>query len=238
MEVVQRLSRVGEGEVGRAERIVELELLGLALAFGIEPALVGVDRFGVLRSLYEAVTDHGLRERLTLRILAGELELGDGVLDQAHLFVGDSEVVVRVGVADIDLLRHALLELFEDVFDGLLFRFEGVVGIPVELARNLGAEIEGAIDQPGAFDCAIHFTELFEHEGVPGKALPQLEEHVASFVHQPLLDEELDLFELFVEGDSGGSWCSCHFLARGGLDRGVTMRRLGALEGAHLDEAR
>ena len=48
-------------------------------------------------------------------VLGRELELGDGLVDEPHLLVGDAEVVAGVVVLLAELLVDALLELLEDV---------------------------------------------------------------------------------------------------------------------------
>src|SRR5262249_29822607 len=68
----------------------------------------------------EAVTEHAAAFDGAARILAGELELADRFVDEAHLFVRDPEVVVRLVVLGRKLLLDALLELPEEVFQGSL----------------------------------------------------------------------------------------------------------------------
>ena len=47
-----------------------------------------------------------LAHAVALRVARGDLELADRVVEEAHLLVGDAEVVVALRVVDADLLRR------------------------------------------------------------------------------------------------------------------------------------
>ena len=76
--------------------------------------------------------------------LARHGELADRVVDQAHLLVGDAQVVVRVDVLGLDDLLQALLELGEDLLDRVLEVVLGAARRRQLLAAQL-AEVVGQL---------------------------------------------------------------------------------------------
>ena len=62
-------------------------------------------------------SDHRTTRAFELRVPRGDREFVDRVREEAHLFVGDSEVVVRRTVRVGDLCANAFLELREDLID-------------------------------------------------------------------------------------------------------------------------
>jgi hypothetical protein len=65
--------------------------------------------------LQEAVAQHGAALEGAPRVLARQLKLADGLVDQPHLLVGDPQVVVGLVVFGGELLLDALLELPKDL---------------------------------------------------------------------------------------------------------------------------
>ena len=66
------------------------------------------------------MAEHAAALDRAARVLARELKLADGLVDEPHLLVGDAEVVVRLVVLGRELLLDALLELAEDLLEGHL----------------------------------------------------------------------------------------------------------------------
>src|SRR5687767_8539894 len=75
--------------------------------------------------LEKAKPEHGSAFHGALGVFGGQLELADGLVDETHLLVGDTEVVVGVVVLAVELLFDAFFELFEDLFEGLFFFRKG-----------------------------------------------------------------------------------------------------------------
>src|SRR5450759_1049307 len=74
-------------------------------------------RDGELPLLEEALAERLVRAHAPLRAAQGLLELGDGLVEETHLLVGDAEVVVRLVVLFLDIVGHALLELAQHVLE-------------------------------------------------------------------------------------------------------------------------
>ena len=83
----------------------------------LEPLAEPLDRQLRHSLLEKAVAEHAAALDGAAGVLARELELADRLVDQAHLLVGDPEVVVGLVVLGRELLLDALLELAKDLLE-------------------------------------------------------------------------------------------------------------------------
>ena len=103
-----------------ARQVVEEPLLLLApLARERHPRAQFARRLVGAAHLAQAERDHAHRVHAPHRAALGEGELAEGLLHEAHLLVGDPEVVVRLEILLAELILHVALELLEDVGEPL-----------------------------------------------------------------------------------------------------------------------
>src|SRR2546425_9585878 len=104
-----------------AQPVQDPQALRVARRGQLEPA--PQDRFGHdVSTLFDETDPQRLRgPELLLRGAQCFLELGDRLVEQAHLLEGDAQVVVRLEVGLVDVLVDPLLEPGEHVLKVLLF---------------------------------------------------------------------------------------------------------------------
>src|SRR6266581_182067 len=103
------------GLEGGREVVAQSLVLLVAAAGGLEPLLEPFDGQLGHSLLEETDAEHAAALEDSAVVLGRELELGDRLVDEPHLLVGDPEVVASVVVFLAELLVDPLLELLEYV---------------------------------------------------------------------------------------------------------------------------
>ena len=99
------------------------------------------DRVLIIALFHVAQAEHVPALNVLRLVLGRHDELADGVVQQAHLLVGDAQIIVGIRILLDGLLLHAFLEILEDIVEALLLR---------------GIRAEGA----GRRRCSVHPAAL------------------------------------------------------------------------------